>query len=81
MELRNSDLRIPVALGRDVRGNPVIGDLSAMPHVFVVGKRLRLPLLLSDRVRAVFLNSATVAFASPNSRASAGVSQIVHPTS
>ena len=36
-EFRNPDLRIPVALGKDVHGNPVIRDLSAMPHVLVAG--------------------------------------------
>ena len=30
-------LRIPVALGKDVYGNPVIGDLAAMPHTLVAG--------------------------------------------
>ena len=36
-EFRNPDLRIPIALGKDVHGNPVIRDLSAMPHVLVAG--------------------------------------------
>ena len=30
-------LRIPVALGKDVYGNAVIGDLAAMPHTLVAG--------------------------------------------
>lgn len=29
--------RIPVALGKDVYGSPVIGDLAAMPHTLVAG--------------------------------------------
>ena len=33
----NSKLRIPVALGKDVYGNAVIGDLAAMPHTLVAG--------------------------------------------
>ena len=33
----NPKIRIPVALGKDVYGNPVIGDLAAMPHVLVAG--------------------------------------------
>ena len=33
----NPKLRIPVALGKDVYGNPVIGDLAAMPHTLVAG--------------------------------------------
>ncbi len=34
---RNPKLRIPVALGKDVYGNAVIGDLAAMPHTLVAG--------------------------------------------
>lgn len=34
---RNPALRIPVALGKDVYGNAVIGDLAAMPHTLVAG--------------------------------------------
>lgn len=30
-------LRIPVALGKDVYGNAIIGDLAAMPHTLVAG--------------------------------------------
>lgn len=33
----NPKLRIPVALGKDVYGSPVIGDLAAMPHTLVAG--------------------------------------------
>lgn len=33
----NPKLRIPVALGKDVYGNTVIGDLAAMPHTLVAG--------------------------------------------
>ncbi len=34
---RSPDLRIPVALGKDVYGRTVIGDLAAMPHTLVAG--------------------------------------------
>lgn len=34
---KNPKLRIPVALGKDVYGNAVIGDLAAMPHTLVAG--------------------------------------------
>ncbi|HIX19472.1 MAG TPA: DNA translocase FtsK, partial [Candidatus Akkermansia intestinigallinarum] len=34
---RNPKIRIPVALGKDVYGNAVIGDLAAMPHTLVAG--------------------------------------------
>ena len=33
----NPKIRIPIALGKDVYGNPLIGDLAAMPHVLVAG--------------------------------------------
>ena len=36
-EFHNPKLRIPVALGKNVYGHPVIGDLAAMPHVIVAG--------------------------------------------
>jgi S-DNA-T family DNA segregation ATPase FtsK/SpoIIIE len=28
---------IPIALGRDVKGNPIIGDLANMPHLLIAG--------------------------------------------
>jgi len=33
----NSKAKIPVALGKDVYGNIVVGDLAEMPHVLVAG--------------------------------------------
>jgi len=32
-EWRNTKARIPLALGKDVYGHPIISDLSEMPHV------------------------------------------------
>jgi S-DNA-T family DNA segregation ATPase FtsK/SpoIIIE len=34
---RNTKARIPLALGRDVYGNPIISDLSEMPHLLIAG--------------------------------------------
>lgn len=34
---KNPKLAIPVALGKDVYGNAIIGDLAAMPHTLVAG--------------------------------------------
>ena len=36
-EYHASKARIPIALGRDVAGNPIIADLSEMPHLLVAG--------------------------------------------
>jgi len=36
-EWRNSGCTIPIALGRDVKGNPIIGDLANMPHLLIAG--------------------------------------------
>lgn len=33
----NSKARIPLCLGKDVYGNPIIGDLAEMPHVLIAG--------------------------------------------
>jgi DNA segregation ATPase FtsK/SpoIIIE, S-DNA-T family len=34
---RNTKARIPLALGKDVYGNPIISDLSEMPHLLIAG--------------------------------------------
>ncbi|MFA6546861.1 MAG: DNA translocase FtsK, partial [Limisphaerales bacterium] len=36
-EWKNSKARIPLALGKDVYGTPVIADLGEMPHVLIAG--------------------------------------------
>jgi len=36
-EWRNAAGTIPIALGRDVKGNPIIGDLASMPHLLIAG--------------------------------------------
>ncbi|MGJ8657295.1 MAG: DNA translocase FtsK [Akkermansiaceae bacterium] len=36
-EFTSSKKKIPLALGKDVYGNTVIGDLAAMPHLLVAG--------------------------------------------
>ena len=34
---RNTKARIPLALGKDVYGHPIIADLSEMPHLLIAG--------------------------------------------
>jgi S-DNA-T family DNA segregation ATPase FtsK/SpoIIIE len=36
-EWRQTTARIPLALGRDVAGNPIIADLADMPHLLIAG--------------------------------------------
>jgi S-DNA-T family DNA segregation ATPase FtsK/SpoIIIE len=36
-EWRNTKARIPLALGKDVYGNPIVTDLSEMPHLMIAG--------------------------------------------
>jgi DNA segregation ATPase FtsK/SpoIIIE, S-DNA-T family len=36
-EWRNTKLRIPLALGKDVYGLPIIADLAEMPHLLIAG--------------------------------------------
>ena len=36
-EWRQTSATIPIALGRDVKGNPIIGDLANMPHLLIAG--------------------------------------------
>jgi S-DNA-T family DNA segregation ATPase FtsK/SpoIIIE len=36
-EWMNSKARIPLALGKDVYGHPIIADLSEMPHLLIAG--------------------------------------------
>ena len=36
-EWRNSKARIPLALGKDICGHPIIADLTEMPHLLIAG--------------------------------------------
>jgi S-DNA-T family DNA segregation ATPase FtsK/SpoIIIE len=36
-EWRNSKARIPIALGKDVYGQPIVADLAEMPHLLIAG--------------------------------------------
>jgi S-DNA-T family DNA segregation ATPase FtsK/SpoIIIE len=36
-EWRNTKAKIPLALGKDVYGNPIVADLTEMPHLLIAG--------------------------------------------
>ena len=36
-KFNNKDLILPVALGKSISGQPIIGDLSSMPHLLIAG--------------------------------------------
>ena len=36
-EWRNTKARVPIALGKDVYGHPIIADLAEMPHMLIAG--------------------------------------------
>lgn len=36
-EYQNSNLNLPIALGKDISGKPIIADLTKMPHLLVAG--------------------------------------------
>jgi len=36
-EWRNTKAKIPIALGKDVYGHPIVADLSEMPHLLIAG--------------------------------------------
>ncbi len=36
-EWRNSKAKIPIALGKDVYGHPIVADLDEMPHILIAG--------------------------------------------
>ncbi|HOW17155.1 MAG TPA: DNA translocase FtsK, partial [bacterium] len=46
---KNSDKKIPIAVGKDTIGNPYITDLSKMPHLLVAGS--------TGSGKSVFINS------------------------
>ena len=36
-QFKKREIKLPIALGKSISGNPVIGDLSTMPHLLIAG--------------------------------------------
>jgi len=36
-DFANKDIRLPIALGKNISGIPVVGDLASMPHLLIAG--------------------------------------------
>tara|TARA_Y100001970_G_scaffold213169_1_gene260411 strand:+ start:22 stop:2100 length:2079 start_codon:yes stop_codon:yes gene_type:complete len=36
-EFKSKDIKLPIALGKGISGNPIIGDLTSMPHLLIAG--------------------------------------------
>ncbi len=36
-DFRKKDFKLPIALGKNISGSPVVGDLSSMPHLLIAG--------------------------------------------
>jgi S-DNA-T family DNA segregation ATPase FtsK/SpoIIIE len=48
-EFRNSKARLPLPLGKDISGTPIVADLASMPHLLVAGT--------TGSGKSVFVNS------------------------
>ncbi len=36
-DFKKKDFKLPIALGKSISGNPIVGDLSSMPHLLIAG--------------------------------------------
>ena len=36
-KFKKKEIKLPIALGKNISGHPIIGDLSAMPHLLIAG--------------------------------------------
>ncbi len=37
MDFKKKDIKLPVALGKNISGSPIVGDLASMPHLLIAG--------------------------------------------
>jgi S-DNA-T family DNA segregation ATPase FtsK/SpoIIIE len=36
-DFKKKDIKLPIALGKNISGNPIVGDLASMPHLLIAG--------------------------------------------
>ena len=36
-DFKKNDIKLPIALGKNISGKPIVGDLSKMPHLLIAG--------------------------------------------
>ena len=36
-DFKKKEIKLPIALGKNISGNPIIGDLASMPHLLIAG--------------------------------------------
>ena len=36
-DFKKKDIKLPIALGKNISGKPIVGDLSSMPHLLIAG--------------------------------------------
>ena len=36
-DFKKREIKLPIALGKNISGNPIVGDLSSMPHLLIAG--------------------------------------------
>ena len=36
-DFKKKEIKLPIALGKNISGNPIIGDLTSMPHLLIAG--------------------------------------------
>ena len=37
LDFKNKNIKLPIALGKNISGSPLIGDLASMPHLLIAG--------------------------------------------
>ena len=36
-DFKKKDIKLPIALGKNISGKPIVGDLASMPHLLIAG--------------------------------------------